>query len=240
MEYYADLSRETGANIVACSGFWAERKILPFFQLRDLDELTELFVHEVTVGMGATNIPAGIIKVGTSREGMTACEERTFRAAARAHRQTGVAVTTHGTPTVERQAEIFLEEGVDPRRIVIGHLDDKPTLDIERDKRLARQGFNLGYDRVGIGPEWSPMYYAISDQERADYVQAIVDAGYLEHVVVAGDTNGWTCGLSNRGTPQATFAHLMRAWPPLLRGRGFSDAQIETMLVETPRRILAF
>src|SRR5262245_4176365 len=70
VQFYADLARETGVNIVACTGFWAERKILTYFAVRDVDYLTELFVHEVTVGMGTTSIPAGIIKVGSSREEM--------------------------------------------------------------------------------------------------------------------------------------------------------------------------
>ena len=152
IQFYVDLARESGMNIVACTGFWAEQKILTYFAVRDIDYLTELFVREVTVGMGTTNVKAGIIKVGNSRDRMSEIEERTFRAAARAAKKTGVLVTTHGAPMAERQAEIFLEEGADPTRVVIGHLDGKPDIDIERDKRLGRLGFSLGYDRVGILP----------------------------------------------------------------------------------------
>lgn len=238
--FYADLSRETGVHIVACTGFWAERKILMYFRTRGLDHLTELLVHELTRGIGTTDVPAGIVKVGTSRDTITPLEELTFRAAARASRRTGAAVTTHGVHLAERQAEIFLEEGADPTRIVIGHLDDKTGIDLERDKRIARQGFNLGYDHIGIDPAWSAAYYAMPDERRADLVVAMIEAGFLDQIVVACDTNGWSIGLVHRGTPRSTYAHLLRSWVPLLRSRGVTDRQIETLLVATPRRILPF
>lgn len=240
VQFYADLSRESGVHIVACTGFWAERKILTYFATRDVDYLTELFVHEVTRGMGTTEVRAGIIKVGTSRDEMTPLEERTFRAAARASKQTGVAVTTHGVNLAERQAELFLDEGTDPGRIVIGHLEDGTAIDIERDKRLGREGFYLGYDHIGILPEWSPMPYAIPDEQRADVVMAMIEAGFLEQIVLACDTNAWSVGLVHRGTPESTYAHLLRNWAPLLKSRGVSEAQINTMLVETPKKILPF
>ena len=254
VQLYGDLSRETGVHIVACTGFWAERKILTYFRPstdrgaslrpdvweRDIDFLTQLFTHEVTQGMGTTDVRAGIIKVGTSRDQMTPLEERTFRAAARASRQTGVAVTTHGVNLAERQAEVFREEGADPTRVVIGHLDDGTGIDLERDKRLARQGFYLGYDHIGVEPDWSPMHYAIPDERRADLVLSMIEAGFLEQIVVACDTNAWSVGLVHRGTPRSTFAHLLRRWVPLLKSRGVSHDQLQTLLVETPRRILPF
>jgi phosphotriesterase-related protein len=151
-----------------------------------------------------------------------------------------VAVTTHGVNLVELQAEIFIEEGADPARIVIGHLDDKTALDLERDKRLGRLGFNLGYDHIGIVPEWSPMYYAMPDEERADLVMAMIEAGFIDQMIVACDTNAWSVGLVQRGTPESTFAHLIRGWIPLLRSRGLSDSQVETLVIRNPARILPY
>ena len=240
VQFYADLSRETGVHVVACTGFWAERKILVYFAVKSLDWMEDLMVHEATVGMGTTNIRAGVIKVGTTRDEFTPLEEKTFRAAARASKKTGIPITTHGVNFVERQAEIFLEEGADPTRIVLGHLDDKTSMDLERDKRLGKMGFYLGYDHIGIVPEWSPMYYAQSDDIRADLVIKMIEAGFLEQMIVACDTNAWSIGLVHRGTPKSTFAHLLRGWVPLLKSRGVTDKQIETLIVDTPRKILAF
>lgn len=254
VQFYADLSRVSGVHIVACTGFWAERKILTYFRPssdtpalrrpavheRDVDFLTDIFVHEVTTGMGTSHVRAGIIKVGTSRDQMTPLEERTFRAAARASKQTGVAVTTHGVQLAERQVEMFLEEGADPTRIVIGHLDDKTGIDLERDKRMAKQGFYIGYDHIGIDPHWSPMYYAMPDEKRADIVVQMIQNGFLNQIVIACDTNAWSVGLVHRGTPRSTFAHLLRTWAPLLKSRGVTDDQVHTMLVDTPRKILPF
>ena len=66
-------------------------------------------------------------------------------AAGRAARQTGAAVVTHGMPWAEEQFRLLREEGLDPERIVISHLDDTMSLDFERDQRLARQGAFVAY-----------------------------------------------------------------------------------------------
>ncbi|MFX5743348.1 hypothetical protein ABTE37_20630, partial [Acinetobacter baumannii] len=62
---------------------------------------------------------------------ITAVEERSFRAAARAGRETGALITTHAAsfPTGLAQLEILTEEGVDPSRIVIGHADTVKSVD---------------------------------------------------------------------------------------------------------------
>ena len=84
------------------------------------------------------------------------------------------------------------------------------------------------------------MYYAIQDEQRAELLEALIQAGFLNQLVVACDTNGWAVGLFNRGTPRSTPAHLLRGWIPMLRSRGFSEAQIQAIHVETPRRLLPF
>jgi phosphotriesterase-related protein len=252
--FYADLSRETGVHIVACTGFWAERKILTYYlpysdqpqqrrppiYERDVDFLTDLMVHELTKGMGTTNVRAGVIKVGCDRPGMSKNEEATFRAAARASMKTGALITTHGSWHAERQAEVLEEEGADPSRVVIGHLDDRTAINPARDKELGKKGYNLGYDHIGIEPKSSEQFYAMTDEKRADLVVEMIEAGLTNQIVNACDTNAWAVGLVHRGTPESTYAHLLRKWVPLLKSRGVKDDVITTILVETPRRLLPF
>lgn len=237
-ELYAAWSRYSGVNVVACTGFWAQEKILPYFAERDIDYMVELMVHELTVGMGTSAIRAGAIKVGNSRDAMWPLEERTYRAAARASRRTGAAIITHGVAFAERQAELLLEEGVDPSRVLISHLDAAYSLDFERDLRIAKRGFYVGYDHIGTDPEWSPQPYAMKDERRVELVVRMVEAGQLERVVIACDTNSWSIGLAHRATPRHTFAHLVNGFVPMLTAAGISGEQLRVMLVETPRRFL--
>ena len=237
-ELYAAWSRYSGVQVVCCTGFWAREKILPYFAERDLDYMTDLMVHELTVGMGTSSIRAGAIKVGNSREAMYPLEEQTYRAAVRASKQTGALIITHGVGQAEQQVEVLLDEGVDPGRVIISHLDAAYSLDFERDQRIASKGFAIGYDHIGTDPAWSPQPYAMKDTIRADMVKRAIDAGLLEQLVLANDTNSWSVGLTHRKTPDHTFAHLLSNFVPMLLERGITEAQVHTMLVDTPRRLL--
>jgi phosphotriesterase-related protein len=239
--FYQEVARGAGVQLVACTGFWAQRGILPRYQhWYDIDAFVELFVRELTVGIGDSGVRAGVIKVGNSREGFTPVEERTYRAAARAARQTGAAVVTHGMPWGDEQFRLLREEGLDPERIVISHLDDPTALDLERDKRLARQGAFIAYDHIGYEPESSPMHYAMSDARRVELVQQIVAAGLERHLVLACDSKGWSLDLPFQPTPPHGCAWLLEEFWPLLRAAGVSEAVFQTIMVETPRRILPF
>ena len=238
IEFYVCLSRYSGVNIVACTGFWAERKILPYFAERDIDYHTNLFVKELTQGMGTTNIRAGVIKVGNSGDRFSKLEEMTYRAAARASKKTGAAIVTHGTQFARKQVEVLLDEDVDPSRVIISHLDAAYALDLERDKEIARKGFYIGYDHIGTEPTWSKAAYAMADSKRVDMVLEMIRSGFLKQLVLANDTNGWTAGISYRGTQEHTYAHLLKNFVPMLRNAGITEKQIHTMLVETPEKIL--
>ena len=84
IDIYCTVSRASGVNIVACTGFWAQENIVPYFLSKDIDYLQGLFIRELTCGMGTTNVKAGFIKVGNGKSGVTPFEETTYRAAARA------------------------------------------------------------------------------------------------------------------------------------------------------------
>ena len=239
-ELYAAWSRYSGVQVVCSTGFWARQKIYPYFAERDVDYMTEWMVHELTMGMGTTSIKAGAIKVGNSGDGMWPIEEQTYRAAARASKKTDAPIITHGVNFAERQVEILLEEAVDPSRALISHLDAAYSLDYERDLRIARQGFFIGYDHIGTDPDWSPQPYAMKDEQRVELVVRMIEAGHVEQIVLANDTNSWSIGLAHRKTPEHTFAHLLANFVPMLEAAGVTDAQIHTMLVETPRKFLPF
>ncbi|HEY7065531.1 MAG TPA: phosphotriesterase [Chloroflexota bacterium] len=239
--FYQDVARDAGVQLVACTGFWAQRGILPRYQhWYDIDAFEELFVRELTVGIGDSGVRAGVIKVGNSREGITPVEERTYRAAARAARRTGAAVVTHGMPWGEEQFRILREEGLDAERIVISHLDDPTALDFERDKRLAAQGAFIAYDHIGYEPESSPMHYAMPDARRVELVQAILAAGYERHLVLACDSKGWSLDLPFQPTPSHGCAWLLEQFWPRLLAAGVPESAFQTIMVETPRRILPF
>lgn len=241
VDLYAALSRASGVNIVACTGFWAQENTVPYFLSKDIDYLQDLFIKELIHGMGTTNVKAGFIKVGNGKEGITPFEERTYRAAARASRATGAAVITHGINFAMQQVEIFLEEKVDPERVVISHCDAAYNLNLERDKEIARKGFYVGYDHIGYEPEWSPMPYAMSDTKRMELCKAFIDAGYAKNLIISCDAEPCAVGWGNKGMERMHgYAHLLSKFVPRLKESGISEETIQLLLIETPKKLLPF
>ena len=230
---YTALSRATGVHIIACTGFWAGEGIEPYFLRQDRGYLQDLFTMEVTQGIGGSGVRAGIIKVGNAHTGFTPFEEELYRAAASVSRALGVAITTHGSSRARDQARILLDAGVDPSRVVIGHLDAKYALDFDRDKELAAQGFYIGYDHVGMEP-WSDRPYALLDEERAGFCRDLIDAGYADHLIVSCDASAWGLG---RPTPLNRVGHLLR-FVDTLRRHGLDEPTLNRVFVDNPRRVL--
>jgi phosphotriesterase-related protein len=239
VELYATLSRASGVNIIACTGFWAQENVVPYFLSKDIDYLQDLLCKELTQGMGTTNVKAGVIKVGNGKEGIKPFEERTYRAAARASRATGAAIITHGINFAPQQVEIFLEEKVDPERAVISHCCSGYNLNFERDKEFARKGFYVGYDLIGYEPEWSPMPYAMSDTKKVELCKALIDAGYAKNLIISCNAEPCPIGWADRGAQRHDYAHLLRNFVPRLKEVGIPEKTIHLLLVETPKKILS-
>ena len=85
------VSEETGVRIVMGSGHYRE----PYLDRARIDRmsvnaLADEIVHDLEVGVEGTDVRAGVIGEIACDRYLTAAEERCFRAAARAHKRTGV------------------------------------------------------------------------------------------------------------------------------------------------------
>ncbi len=146
------LASASGLNIVMGTG-WYREAYYPAEALidrRSVDDLAAELVRELEHGVGESGIRPGIIgEIGTDKPWVSAQEERVHRAAARAAKQTGMAITTHGVQSAVGldQLRIFTEEGVDPARVVIGHADSHHDIDFYL--AVLAAGANLQFDFLG-------------------------------------------------------------------------------------------
>ncbi len=125
------VSEATGVSIVMGCGHYRDPYLdRNWFDRMAVDAIADEIVRDLTEGVGGTGIRAGIIgEIGADRHYISAAEERSFRAAARAHLRTGVTINTHAArwPVGLAQLRLLAEEGVDPRRVIIGHTDSVPV-----------------------------------------------------------------------------------------------------------------
>ena len=230
-------------HLVAATGFYTADVLPLYFQFHGPDRLIDkpdplvaMFVRDIEEGIAGTPVRAGMIKVMTGPAGWTPDVVRVMSAAATAHVQTGVTITTHSVPETRNgleQQEFLRGHDVPAERIVIGHSGDSEDLDYLRE--LMDNGSTLGMDRFG-------MEHMLSDDRRVATVLRLLELGYADRMVLSQDA-----AIDSHVTPPAWRAREAPNWHmenipqriiPMLRAGGASETDLEQMLVLNPRRLL--
>lgn len=251
VDLMAEVSDRTGLNIICATGLFNEAagassywrlKLAKLKEPRQLvPYIAELFIRELTEGIGQTGIKAGAIKVATGRGAITAYERIVFEAAALASLQTGAPITTHtecGALGREQQA-LLAGHGVPADRIIIGHSCGCTDIDYHRD--IVGRGSFVGFDQFGYeGGQWP------RDEQRLETLAGLLTSGAAGKVIIATDTVMYARGGSFPATapvdPSRSAARTLRILTyvfPRLRELGVSDSTLSGILVDTPRQILS-
>ncbi|HSK94208.1 MAG TPA: phosphotriesterase-related protein [Candidatus Angelobacter sp.] len=229
------LAGATGLNIVMGAG-WYRGAHYPAEALIDrssVDELARRIIDEFAHGVEGSGIRPGIIgEIGTDKPWISALEERVHRASARASRETGMAITTHGVQSAVglSQLRIFTEEGVDPARVVIGHADSHPNLDFYLE--VLDAGANLQFDflghRFGVEEALEPRL--------VEMIVELLERGYGPQLLLSQDVchNRQLKAYGGFG-----YVYLQQHFLPTLRTAAVGEGEIRQMTVENPARILS-
>ena len=234
-EWLAGLARATGLHVVMGSG-WYRGAYYPAEALidrRSVDALADVIVRDATVGVGETGIRAGIIgEIGVDKPWLSAQEERVHRAAARAARQTGLAITTHAVQSAVglEQLDVFEAEGADLTRVVIGHADSYPSLDYHL--AIAERGATVEFDFLGMS--FTPLERH-GEPRIVDNVRELLARGHVERILLSQDV----CHDSQlRRYGGHGYTYLAESFLPRLRDAGVSEDEIRTITIDNPRRLL--
>lgn len=242
-----EVAEKAEINVIACTGYHY------FEDLCLVDKgsgfLAERLILDIEKGIEDTDSKAGIIKCSTDRAGITDFTRRIMMAAVIAHKATGAPISTH-TASMQNaidQMDFFEAEGVDLGKVIIGHIGDID--DVGFLESVADRGCFIGHDRFGVDTRHPDM---LSSAKRAENVVQLWKDGYLGKVVFSHDASCYLDyweGRENMGNPWETtrntdletwqfqFDYISRHTLPLLRDAGMTDAEINTILVDTPRRI---
>jgi predicted metal-dependent phosphotriesterase family hydrolase len=220
-------SEASGVHVVMGAGWYRERVYPPEIRTTSTDALAALLVRELAEGVDGTGIRAGFIgEIGTGRGAITPAEERVFRAAARAHRQTGCPIMTHTTHFGElalEQLDLLADEGVPASSVIVSHLGDRRG--IASVTPIAERGAWLGIDNLGFVGGYAPL------ETRAENVVALWDAGFGDRVLLSNDICRTDQLVAHGGSG---YANVLTRFLPLLVDRGIDPAAIEAMTVTNP------
>ena len=197
---------------------------------RSVDDLAdELVARDRPTGWGRAGVRPGIIgEIGTDKPWVSPAEERVHRAAARAARRTGLAITTHAvlSDVGLAQLRIFEEEGADPGRVVIGHADSYPILD--HYLAIIERGASVEFDFLGMS--FRPLERH-GEGRIVELLCELLARGHADRILLSQDV----CHDSQLKRYGGNgYTYLAETFLPRLRAAGVSDAEIETMTVREP------
>jgi phosphotriesterase-related protein len=243
VELMAEVAQQSGVHIVCATGLYKEDEgAAAYFKFRQhwgdaLGEMTDLFVRELTDGVGDTGIRAGVIKVGTGVGRITPYEETVLRAAGKAHKATGAPITTH----TGSRARWGPRSSTCCRARASTRAPSSSAIPAARATSTTTSTCSTAARRSASTASASRS--CIPDRERLAVLIGLLGIGFERQLVLSHDTVWCWRGRAPKLPPD-----LLPLWKPTyvfetivpkLKEAGVSQAKIETMLVENPRRYFA-
>jgi phosphotriesterase-related protein len=195
------------------------------------------FVRDLREGIADTGVKAAFLKCAVEHAEVSPGVERVLRAVAKAHLETGAPMTVH-TSSAEYTGRyvvgVLREEGADLTKLVVGHAGDSNDLDYLME--LADTGALLGMDRFGIDL-FNPT------PSRIQTIAALAERGYADRMVLSHDASCWidwfgpdVLAMQAALTPNWHYEHISNDVLPALKEAGVTEAQIDQMMLENPKR----
>jgi phosphotriesterase-related protein len=224
------IAQRSGMHIVLAGGLWTQPNYPPEIAQKTEDQVAEDFLRDANAERWGA-----IGEIGSSMT-MHPDERKVLRASCKAHLRTLLPLFTHtpheGCRTCAlEQLDIIESMGVNPRLVCIGHLADiRDDPRAETHKALAKRGAFLGFDTVGH-------QITHGDAKKVAMIMAVIEAGYEDHVLLSADFASEPELKANGG---AGYSSVVTVFVPKLRYAGVKEATIHKILVDNPRRFLAF
>ncbi len=234
-------SQMSGINIIASTGLYFMEE--PWIYRPCPEFISELYIKELTEGIGGTDIKAGVIKCAS--DGLLSEANRSLlRAAAMASAKTGAPVFTHtyskdngsSPKNGVKQQEVLFSAGALPEKTLIGHAGD--SNDIDYLAELMKNGSFIGLDRFGA-EQFNTM------EERINTLVKLVELGFANKITLSHDTNFYSDAWHAWDAPHYVFNPkrnmllLSEYVLPELKARGVSDSDIHLMMHENIKNLFA-
>ena len=225
MNFLRQVSTTSGMPIVAGAGFYTQ----PFYPANISTMSEEQIVRALVAQVEAD--PIGAFGEIGSWDDITRDERKVFRAIGKAHLLTNVPIFTHtGIPgkSALEQLDILEDAGVDPKRVVIGHLGNLVDPNVQVHRAVCKRGAFVGFDRQG-GP---------GDTQQVPMVMALLEAGFADNLLFSSDFS--SAAQLKRNNKEMGYAKTLTVFVPKLKAAGANDEVLRQIMVDNPRRFLAF
>lgn len=228
------IASRSGLHIVLGGGYYKAPYPPEVTQMSE-DQLTDQFCRDA-----AAQRWGAIGEIGTSLE-THPDERKVMRAVSKAHVRTGLPIFTHNPhescpKCAMEQLDLYQSHGVNMANLCIGHLS---TIKLEDDphgdtlKAVAKRGAFIGFDTVGHEMTQSH----IPEAQKVKMFIMMLEAGHENQLLLSGDFAQANNIKANWGNG---WSSVVLQFVPKLRFAGVKDETLHKILVDNPRRFLAF
>lgn len=214
INFIRQVSMKSGVPIVAGGGFYSQ----PFYP-KEISTMSEEQIVKALIKQADDDTLGVFGEIGSWDE-ITADERKVFRAVGKAHLATNLSIFTHtGIPgkSALEQLDLLEDAGVKPERVVIGHLGNLVDNNVYVHKAICRRGAFVGFDRQGGN----------NDAQQVPMVMALIEAGFADHLMFSADAS-------------SGYSKTMTVFVPKVKAAGATDEVLHKIMVDNPRRFLAF
>lgn len=239
------IARRTGLNIVVGTGYYFKASYPSDMDQKTDEEIGNEIIEDITKGIDGTQIRAGIIgEVGASHGfGEHENEKKSFRGSAIAQQETGAPITIHPPYFYQEAHEVLdvLEDaGAHLDNVIMGHMDGtiRSKNAIEYHSSIADRGVFLqfdGFGKTGYRPMMDKSWPL--DETRVEHIRELFDRGYGDQILISQDIFKKT-ELKYFGG--LGYDYIVRDILSLFRKRGFSESEINDLLVNNTAEAITF
>ena len=232
-----ELATKSGINIITNTGYYAavDKKYLPQHAFtEDAATISARWEKEWTDGIDGTSIRPGFIKLGVGKGPLDEVEEKLLLAGTMLSKKSGLPIYVHTGDGAAAQSEydIITREGLATERLIWVHAQN--GTDADRIV-LAQKGVWISLD--GVSTPRVENYLRM--------LKVLKDEHLLSRVLLSHD-DGWSVendqgaiGLKLFGNGNAEpYSTIFDQLIPALRETGFTQGELDQVLIENPRRAL--
>jgi phosphotriesterase-related protein len=224
------LSEASMIHLVTNTGYYgaANYKYLPAHaHSESAEQLARRWITEFEEGIEGSGIKPGLIKIGVNNGPLSDIDRKLARAAAKAHRATGLTIASHtgnGAAALE-QISILKEEGVQASAFIWVHAQNEPAHELQ--VKAVEQGAWLEFEGFG----------AASLEKQAQKLKTLIDLGHISRILISLDAGWYRVGEPGGGQFRS-YAYFFTNLLPALRKTGVTEEQIQRLIRKNPREAL--
>lgn len=224
------VSEATNFPIVVPTGIYREPWVPDWAHDASEEELRDWMLGELQGDIENSGVQAAWIKLSAGDDGITKCETKILRSAARAGAATNAVIGSHtirGNVVLE-QLGIIEAAGYTPERFIWIHTQNEPDFDLHLE--VARRGAWIEYDAIG-GESYSDDFFV-------QHIQNVLDADLGDHLLLSHD-RGWYDPAQPKGGTPLPFTYLNGNFLDKLCAAGIDETIIEQLTQKNPFRAFA-